>query len=163
SHLRRLVAAATPETEAAWLARAQAETVRGLDAALASACGTPPDPDEAAIDGEPRTRFHLRCPRRVRRLWPHAAALPRRMSGAAADRLPDRTPSASGRRAPAPPGVRLPVAARLRARAPRLLAPQDARPRRSRPPPGRAADACGGLPRRPALICPCARAAARDQ
>ena len=85
SHLRRLVAAATPETEAAWLARAQAETVRGLDAALASACGTPPHPDEEAIDGEPRTRFHLRCPRRVRRLWTHATELASRMSGA---RLP---------------------------------------------------------------------------
>jgi len=85
SHLRLLVAVATPESEAAWLARAQAATVRGLDAAIASARGAPPDPDEDAIEGETRTRFRLRCPRRVRRLWCHAAELAGRMSGA---RLP---------------------------------------------------------------------------
>src|SRR5713101_3872366 len=85
SHLRLLVAVATPESEAAWLARAQAATVRGLDAAIASARGAPPDPDEDAIEGETRTRFRLRCPRRVRRLWCHAAELASRMSGA---RLP---------------------------------------------------------------------------
>src|SRR5206468_5606996 len=45
SHLRLLVAVATPETETAWLARARAETVRGLDAAIAAARGAAPDPD----------------------------------------------------------------------------------------------------------------------
>src|SRR5438477_4443606 len=59
SHLRLLVPVATPETESAWLARAQRDTVRGLDAALAAARGAPPDPDESAVDGEPRTRFRL--------------------------------------------------------------------------------------------------------
>src|SRR6059058_585346 len=85
SHLRLLVAVATAETETSWLARARADTVRGLSAAVASARGDPPDPDEDTVDGETPGRFHLRCPRRVRRLWRHAAELASRMSGA---RLP---------------------------------------------------------------------------
>ena len=85
SHLRLLVSVATPDTEAAWLARARDESVRALEAAIAAARGVPPDPDERTLDGEPRARFHLRCPRRVRRLWRHAAELASRMSGA---RLP---------------------------------------------------------------------------
>src|SRR2546426_1611071 len=122
SHLRLLVPAATPETEAAWLARAQAETVRGLDAAIASARGASPDPDEDAVEGEPRSRFRLRCPRRVRRLWRHAAELASRMSGArlpawraaeaiaaeglasdAADAVADSEPAAAARRGAGPP------------------------------------------------------------
>src|SRR5437870_1116077 len=127
SHLRLLVAVATPETETAWLARARAETVRGLDAAIAAARGAAPDPDEEAVDGEPRTRFHLRCPRRVRRLWRHAAELASRMSGArlpawraaeaiaaeglaseAADAVPEAQPSdpAPRARTPLPPAAR---------------------------------------------------------
>src|SRR5439155_22395648 len=47
-----------------------------------AARGSAPDPDEDTVDGEPRTRFQLRCPRRVRRLWRHAAELASRMSGA---------------------------------------------------------------------------------
>src|SRR5439155_7188901 len=82
SHLRLLVSVATPDTEAAWLARARGESVRALEAAIASARGVPPDPDERALDGEPPVRFHLRCPRRVRRLWRYAAELASRMSGA---------------------------------------------------------------------------------
>ena len=126
SHLRLLVAVATPETETAWLARARAETVRGLDAAIAAARGAAPDPDEEAVDGEPRTRFHLRCPRRVRRLWRHAAELASRMSGArlpawraaeaiaaeglaseAADAVPEAQPSdpAPRARTPLPPAA----------------------------------------------------------
>jgi len=85
SHLRLLVAVATPETEAAWLARARGGSVRALEAAIAATRGVPPDPDERAVDGESPMRFHLRCPRRVRRLWHHAAELASRMSGA---RLP---------------------------------------------------------------------------
>ena len=85
SHLRLLVSVATPDTEAAWLARARGESVRALEAAIAAARGVPPDPDERALDGEAPARFHLRCPRRVRRLWRHAAELASRMSGA---RLP---------------------------------------------------------------------------
>src|SRR3989449_1256671 len=127
SHLRLLVSVATPETEAAWLARARGESVRALEAAIAAARGVPPDPDEHAVDGEAPTRFHLRCPRRVRRLWHHAAELASRMSGArlpawraaeaiaaeglasdAADAVADSEPSAAARRdavAPLPPAV----------------------------------------------------------
>src|SRR5438132_11451767 len=57
SHLRLLVAVATPETEAAWLARARAETVRGLDAAIAAARGAAPDPEGDIGDRQPRTRL----------------------------------------------------------------------------------------------------------
>jgi hypothetical protein len=78
THARILVGVATPETEQAWLARARSETVRTL------AAGTRAD-DEEMIDGEPRTRFRLRCPRRVRRRWCEAAELASRMAGA---RLP---------------------------------------------------------------------------
>jgi hypothetical protein len=85
SHVRLLVAIATPDTEAAWLARARSESVRALDAAVAAARGSPPDPYEGTLDGEPRARFRLGCPRRVRRLWRHAGELASRMSGA---RLP---------------------------------------------------------------------------
>src|SRR5947208_9600726 len=85
SHLRLLVSVATPDTEAAWLARARGESVRALEAAIAATRGVPPDPDERAVDGESPGRFHLRCPRRVRRLWHHATQLASRMSGA---RLP---------------------------------------------------------------------------
>src|SRR5437762_8157708 len=85
SHLRLLVSVATPDTEAAWLARARGESVRALEAAIAATRGVPPDPDERAVDGESPGRFHLRCPRRLRRLWHHATELASRMSGA---RLP---------------------------------------------------------------------------
>jgi hypothetical protein len=119
SHVRLLASVATPDTEAAWLARARTETVRGLDAAVASARGHPPDPDEDAIDGESRARLRLRCPRRVRRLWRHATELASRMSGtrlpawraaeaiaaeglasAAADTVPDEPASNGSRIAP---------------------------------------------------------------
>src|SRR5438093_256200 len=85
SHLRLLVSVATPDTEAAWLARARGESVRALEAAIAVTRGVPPDPDERAVDGESPGRFRLRCPRRGRRLWHHATELASRMSGA---RLP---------------------------------------------------------------------------
>jgi hypothetical protein len=85
SHVRLLVAVATPEDEAGWLARARGATVRALAALIASARGEASDADEEAIDGEPRARFQLNCPRRVRRLWRQAAELASRMSGA---RLP---------------------------------------------------------------------------
>ncbi len=39
------------------------------------------DLDDALMDGEARVRFHLRCPRRVRRLWHRAIELARRMLG----------------------------------------------------------------------------------
>src|SRR5205823_9711946 len=75
----------TRATEAAWLARARGESVRALESAIAVTRGVPPAPDERAVDGESPGRFHLRCPRRVRRLWHHATELASRMSGA---RLP---------------------------------------------------------------------------
>jgi hypothetical protein len=81
SHLRLLVRIADRDTEAVWLTRARTETVRGLDAAIAAARGATPDTDDETVDGEPRERFHIRCPRRVRRLWRHAGELASRMSG----------------------------------------------------------------------------------
>src|SRR5689334_10197203 len=85
SHVRLLASVATPDTEAAWLARARVATVRSLDAAIAAARGRPPDPDDDAVDGELAARVRIRCPRRVRRLWRYASELASRMSGA---RLP---------------------------------------------------------------------------
>jgi hypothetical protein len=77
SHVRLLVAVATPETEDAWLRRAQQMPVRALQAAVSAS----DDDGEETVDGEPRTRFHLRCPRQVRRLWRQAAELASRMAG----------------------------------------------------------------------------------
>ena len=82
SHLRLVVSVATAETEASWLARARCESVRVLESTIAKSRGDPRDPDEDAVDGEPRARFHVACPRRVRRLWRHASELASRMSGA---------------------------------------------------------------------------------
>jgi hypothetical protein len=77
SQARLLVSLATPETEREWLARARPLSVRAL------ATTARHDPDEhAPADGEPRARFHLRCPRAVRRLWLHTAELASRMAGA---------------------------------------------------------------------------------
>jgi hypothetical protein len=39
------------------------------------------DVDDTLMDGEPSVRFHLRCPRRVRRLWRRVVELARRMLG----------------------------------------------------------------------------------
>jgi hypothetical protein len=80
SHVRLLVAVATGETEAEWLARARGRSVRGLRAAIGGrAAADADDPD--AIDGEARTRFRLRCPRRVRRQWAEATELASRLCG----------------------------------------------------------------------------------
>jgi hypothetical protein len=77
THVRLLVTVATAETEARWLATARGCTVRRLEAIIT---GGTLDSD-GAIDGEPRVRFWLRCPRRVRALWREAAELASRMSG----------------------------------------------------------------------------------
>jgi hypothetical protein len=83
SHVRLLVAAATPETETAWIERARGNTVRGLRAAIGGGAANVCVPDEDdAVDGEPRVRFWLRCPRRVRALWREARELASRMEGA---------------------------------------------------------------------------------
>src|SRR5207253_7254731 len=58
SHLRLLVSVATPDTEAAWLARARDESVRALEAAIAAARGVPPDPDRSE---ERRVGKECRC------------------------------------------------------------------------------------------------------
>jgi len=42
----------------------------------------PGDADDTLTDGEPCVRFHLRCPRRVRRRWRRAVELARRLLGA---------------------------------------------------------------------------------
>jgi hypothetical protein len=80
SHTRTLVGVATAETEDTWLTRARNTTVR----AFSLEAGGELD-DEDTIDGEPRGRFHLRCPRRVRRRWHDVTELASRMAGA---RLP---------------------------------------------------------------------------
>jgi hypothetical protein len=77
SHARLLVGHATPENERDWVVRARRLGVR----ALAAVARRHPD-DDAPDDGEPRVRFHLRCPRPVRRLWRRTAELASRMAGA---------------------------------------------------------------------------------
>ncbi|HLY36483.1 MAG TPA: HNH endonuclease signature motif containing protein [Candidatus Binatia bacterium] len=121
SHVRLLATVATPETEGIWLACARGKTVRALVAAVAAAQQTAPDPDETAVDDEPRVRFYTRVPRRVRRLWQQATELASRMSGAriptwraaeaiaaeglasdVASGVPETTPITPGRSAPPP-------------------------------------------------------------
>src|SRR2546428_3953360 len=75
---RLLVGVATPETERDWIARARGHTVRGLEALLPRA----PIHDDEGVDGEPRIRFAMRCPGRVRSLWRETFELARRMAGA---------------------------------------------------------------------------------
>jgi hypothetical protein len=85
--LRILVDAASDSTEDHWLSLARARTVRALDALRKPTNETPSEQhssdgdDDAAIDGEPRARFRLSCPRRVSSSWRRAVELARRMSG----------------------------------------------------------------------------------
>lgn len=88
--LRLLAAAATPGTEDDWLSLARGKTVRALESsckdgrAAAKPRGQtdPLEPDEdETIDGEPRARFRMTCPRRVRSSWHGALELARRMAG----------------------------------------------------------------------------------
>src|SRR5881275_2716593 len=72
AQIRLLTAVATPETETAWLARAEGRTVRALGAVIR----TPPDGED-----DDEARFRLRCPRRVRLLWQQVVELARRMAG----------------------------------------------------------------------------------
>ncbi len=109
TQLRLLVTVANPATEAQWLEIARGRTARGLEALVRLArtdanAGTGggraaeaadgagaavgsggKDPsrtaDDEEVDGEPRARFHLRCPRRVRGRWRHVVELARRMLG----------------------------------------------------------------------------------
>jgi hypothetical protein len=81
--LRIIVEAATTATEERWLSLARSRTVRALDALRKkeSRASADPSDDDAEIDGEPRARFRLSCPRRVRSSWRRAVELARRMSG----------------------------------------------------------------------------------
>jgi hypothetical protein len=81
SHVRLLVAVASAEDEGTWLARARHTTVRELQAAITTERRAVIEPDDDTVEGEARSRFHLRCPRRVRRLWRNATELASRMSG----------------------------------------------------------------------------------
>src|SRR5207245_1616073 len=75
------VGIATPDTEREWLDLARERTVRAL-AAMIRAAGRSDVHEEEDCDDEPRLRFHLRCPRRVARLWQETIELARRMAGA---------------------------------------------------------------------------------
>jgi hypothetical protein len=83
SQLRVLVDAATESTEAAWLSLARNRTVRALDALRKgkSERQASNDGDDDGVDGEPRARFQLSCPRRVSSSWRRAVEFARRMSG----------------------------------------------------------------------------------
>lgn len=80
SRVRLLASVASQETEGAWLARARGRPVRSLRSALAEQPGADRD-DPDVVDGETRVRFHLRCPRHVRRQWVEASELASRMCG----------------------------------------------------------------------------------
>src|SRR5436309_9591009 len=96
SHLRLLVAVATPDTEAAWLARARGESVRALEAAIAATRGVPPDPDERAVDGESPMRARLAA-------WRAAEAIAAEgLASDAADAVADSDPPPAHRREAAP-------------------------------------------------------------
>ena len=77
---RLLVGVATAETEREWLVLARDRTVRALQALL-TARGQASVDDEV-VEGEPRLRFWMRCPGRVRSLWRETVELARRMAGA---------------------------------------------------------------------------------
>jgi hypothetical protein len=77
AQLRLLAAVATPETETEWLEVARGRTVRAL-AAVIRPSGQDQDHEE---DDNGDTRFRLRCPRRIRRLWQHVVELARRTTG----------------------------------------------------------------------------------
>jgi hypothetical protein len=87
THVRLLTAVASGATEATWLERARGVTADQLAlrirlSAVGGGSATPlPDPNDDGIDGEPRLRFHVRCPAAVRRCWLDAAELASAMSG----------------------------------------------------------------------------------
>jgi hypothetical protein len=86
SHVRLLATVAGPETDGTWLERVRGCTVRALAALVGGArsdSGESAPDDDDRIDGEPRARFRIRCPRRVRRVWREAAELASRMAGSA--------------------------------------------------------------------------------
>jgi hypothetical protein len=85
--LRVIVEAATDVTQEHWLSLAAGKTVRALDALRkreqeALHQPVPSGEDDDLIDGEPRARFRLACPRRVSSSWRRAVELARQMHGA---------------------------------------------------------------------------------
>jgi len=88
---RLLVAVATPDTEAPWVAAACGQTVRHLEAIIRRhETGTKPEvvrvlaecaEGAAFIDHEPPARFRLACPRWLRLRWRRAVEFARRMTG----------------------------------------------------------------------------------
>jgi len=108
------------------MARARAgRTTRALAALIAARGGREPPDDDETVDGEPRVRFAMRCPGRLRSLWRDTVELARRMAGAnvapwqaaeaiAAEGLsaPESVPTV---RPPLAPSVRIPTSPRSRA------------------------------------------------
>src|SRR5437667_10959815 len=79
SQARCLVALATPEDAPFWLLVARIHTVRALEAMVARRAGRRVAGD--TIDGEPRVRVRLPCPRHVRARWGEVLGLARCMCG----------------------------------------------------------------------------------
>src|SRR5437667_193721 len=82
TQVRLLVGVATPETQQEWLALARGRTTRALGALIAARRGREPPDDDETVEGEPRVRFAMRCPGRLRSLWRDTVELARRMAGA---------------------------------------------------------------------------------
>ena len=82
TQVRLLVGVATPETQREWLALARGRTTRALAALIAARGGREPPDDDETVEGEPRIRFTMRCPGRLRSLWRDTVELARRMAGA---------------------------------------------------------------------------------
>ena len=82
TQVRLLVGVATPETQQEWLALARGRTTRALAALIAARGGREPPDDDETVEGEPRIRFTMRCPGRLRSLWRDTVELARRMAGA---------------------------------------------------------------------------------
>src|SRR5213076_662888 len=79
SQARCLVALATPEDAPYWLIVARMHTVRALEAMVARRAGRRIAGD--TIDGEPRVRVRLPCPRHVRARWGEVLELARCLCG----------------------------------------------------------------------------------
>src|SRR5881409_3038236 len=79
SQARCLVALATPEDAPLWLLIARFRTVRALEATVARRAGRRVAGD--TIDGEPRVRVRLPCPRHVRARWGQVQVLARCVCG----------------------------------------------------------------------------------
>src|SRR5256885_1348479 len=78
----RLVGVATLETQQEGLPLAPGRTTRALAPLVAARRGREPPDDDETVEGEPRVRFTMRCPGRLRSLWRDTVELARRMAGA---------------------------------------------------------------------------------